>query len=57
MIGGDENTYCGDYTWTDGTVLFVGGAWGSGSAAGLWYLKGYESASYSNSDVGARLDF
>ena len=55
--GGSASTYCGDFAWQGGSVLFVGGDWGRGSAAGLWYLSGSNDASFSRSDIGARLSY
>ena len=36
-------------------VLRVGGDWGSGGGAGLFYFGAYYSSSDTNSNVGARL--
>lgn len=57
--GGSETTYIPDYSWTSSgwLVLYVGGSWGSGSPAGLFYFYGSRSSSYSYSYVGARLLF
>ena len=57
--GGSETTYIPDYSWTSSgwLVLYVGGSWGYGSNAGLFYFNGNYSSSNSNSSVGARLLF
>lgn len=54
---GSASTYVGDYEWygSSGTVLGVGGAWGGGSYAGLWYLYGSASASNTYAGIGCRL--
>ena len=56
---GSASTYYGDYCYysSSGVVLCVGGAWGSGADAGLWYLDGGASASRSGAGVGARLTY
>lgn len=56
-IGGSASTYCSDYTWQGGSVLYVGGYWINGSYAGLWYLSGSDGASTSYSSLGARLSY
>ena len=38
-------------------VLFVGGRWGNGGAAGLFYFGAHYTSSNTDSDVGARLLF
>ena len=54
--GGKTRYYC-DYEWynSSGVVLLVGGVWGYGADAGLWFSGGSSDASYSGSDVGGRL--
>ncbi len=52
---GSENTYYCDYNVAYGTVLFVGGVWGYGAYAGLWYWNGGSSASNAYTGVGGRL--
>lgn len=54
---GSASTYYGDYMWTGGTVLAVGGDWNDASYAGLWFLDGSASASASYSSIGARLSY
>lgn len=54
-LGGAENKYYCDYSWSEGTVLLVGGDWGHGSAAGVRYWDGVCDASRSGSNVGGRL--
>jgi len=55
---GSASMFVGDqaYYSETGTVLYVGGAWGYASAAGLWCLYGY-AASTSLASLGARLSF
>lgn len=57
--GGSETTYIPDYSWPSSgwLVLFVGGAWGDGSNAGLFFFDGGNRSSSSYSYVGARLLF
>ena len=38
-------------------VLFVGGYWGNGGSAGLFYFYANYTSSITDSDVGARLLF
>ena len=54
--GGETQYYC-DYEWyiSSGVVLAVGGSWGSGASAGLWFSGGNYGASSSNSGIGGRL--
>ena len=58
-LGASSTTYYSDYHYysASGTVLFCGGYWYGGTAAGLWYWAGSHSASVSDSDVGGRLCF
>ena len=58
-VGGSETTYIPDYAnYNSGwRVLRVGGYWGSGGLAGLFYFDAYNSSSVSYSNVGARLLF
>lgn len=57
--GGSETTYIPDYSWTSSgwLVLCVGGSWGNGSYAGLFYFDGDGGSSGSSGDIGARLLF
>lgn len=57
--GGSETTYIPDYSWTSSgwLVLYVGGNWGYGSRAGLFYFNGDYDSSSSASSIGARLLF
>ena len=54
--GGETQYYC-DYEWynSSGVVLSVGGGWGYGANAGLWYSNGGNYASVSVPDIGGRL--
>lgn len=54
---GDANS--GDYCYYDasGVVLCAGGSWSSTSYAGLWCLRGSNTASYASSNVGGRLAY
>lgn len=54
-LGGGESSYYCDYSWTDGTVLSVGGDWSSGLGGGLWCWSGGDDSSSSASYVGGRL--
>lgn len=56
-LGGSGSTYVSDYSWYgDGwAVLCVGGRWGNGSNAGLWFFSGFYGSSGSSSDIGLRL--
>lgn len=57
-VGAGESSYYCDYSWTNngaGTVLSCGGAWYSGSRAGLWYWTGGNSSSSTSGNVGGRL--
>lgn len=56
-IGGSATTYYCDYYYqaSGGTVLAVGGRWGGGALAGLWYWYGGCSASTVDSGFGGRL--
>lgn len=55
VSGGSDSTYYCDYSWSEGTVLNVGGAWSDGLYGGLWSWRGYYVSSYCYSDVGGRL--
>lgn len=57
--GGSETTYIPDYSWPSSgwLVLFVGGAWGDGSNAGLFFFDGGNRSSAAYGYVGARLLF
>lgn len=54
---GSETQYYCDYEWynSSGVLLRVGGDWGSGVFAGLWYSHGDHDASFSSSLIGGRL--
>ena len=52
--GSDSSHYC-DYVYSGGTVLYVGGPWSRGAAAGLWFWSGRSVASVSGSLIGGRL--
>ena len=58
-VGGSETTYIPDYAYCNSgwRVLRVGGDWGYGGDAGLFYFYAYYSSSGTNSNVGARLLF
>lgn len=55
--GGSETTYIPDYVYSNAgwCVLMVGGDYGNGSYAGLFYFGASYSSSYTGSSVGARL--
>lgn len=55
--GGSDNTYICDYCdyGSSGVVLYVGGGCGQNQHHGLFYLYGYDAASYSNGYIGCRL--
>ena len=57
--GGSETTYIPDYSWTSSgwLALYVGGNWGHGLRAGLFYFNGDYGSSGSASSIGARLLF
>ena len=55
VSGGSDSTYYCDYSWSEGTVLLVGGSWGSGLGGGLWAWGGDLGAGYSFSNFGGRL--
>lgn len=57
--GGSETTYIPDYSWTSSgwLALYVGGNWGYGSRAGLFYFNGDYGSSSSANSIGARLLF
>lgn len=55
VSGGSNSTYYCDYSWSEGTVLSVGGGWGNGLGGGLWYWSGDYGAGVSYSNVGGRL--
>lgn len=57
--GGSETTYIPDYSWTSSgwLALYVGGNWGYGLRAGLFYFNGDYGSSGSASSIGARLIF
>lgn len=56
-VSGSASSYYGDYSWSGGAMLGVGGSWSDPSYAGLWFLDGNDSASDSYSSVGARLSY
>ena len=56
-IGGSTSTYCGDYTFTGGSVLAVGGSWGNHYRAGLWFSNNLYNETQSASFIGARLSY
>ena len=58
-VGGSETTYIPDYAYyhSGWRVLLVGGGWGSGGDAGLFYFSALNASSGSYSSVGARLLF
>ena len=58
-VGGSETTYIPDYAYyySGWRVLHVGGSWGYGGLAGLFYFGAYNTSSHSGSSVGARLLF
>ena len=58
-VGGSETTYIPDYAYyySGWRVLLVGGYWGGGGYAGLFYFDASYTSSGSNSYVGARLLF
>ena len=55
--GGGSTTYYADnyYVAETGTVLYCGGLWGLGGAAGLWAWDGNYSSSLAYSFIGGRL--
>lgn len=53
--GASATTYFCDYADAGGSVLAVGGYWGSTTGAGLWYWYGNCTPSYAGSDFGGRL--
>lgn len=57
--GGSETTYIPDYVYSlsGWRVLVVGGDWGNGSYAGLFYFDADNSSSGSSGYIGARLLF
>lgn len=55
VSGGSDSTYYCDYSWSEGTVLVVGGYWYYGLLGGLWCWSGYYGAGYSYSGIGGRL--
>ena len=56
--GGSTDTYCGDYDWNGGdSVLCVGGSWGNGSNAGLWFLNDLYVETQAYEFIGARLSY
>lgn len=56
--GAAESDYEGDYFWWNNGVaercVYRGGDWGNGAAAGVFYLNGNDSRSYSSTGVGFR---
>lgn len=58
-VGGSETTYIPDYAYYSSgwRVLLVGGGWGSGGNAGLFYFYADYASSDTGSNVGARLLF
>ena len=58
-VGGSETTYIPDcaYYYSGWRVLRVGGGWGGGGDAGLFYFGADNASSNSYSGVGARLLF
>ena len=58
-VGGSETTYIPDFAYYNSgwRVLRVGGDWGGGGAAGLFYFYANYTSSYTYSYVGARLLF
>ena len=63
-VGGSDSTYLSDYYWypritNPGTpnILFSGGVWASAGTAGVGRLIADHGASYSDADVGARVEF
>ena len=58
-VGGSETTYIPDYAYyySGWRVLFVGGNWGDGGYAGLFYFYANNTSSNAHSSVGARLLF
>ena len=55
VSGGSDSTYYCDYSWSEGTVLLVGGSWSSGLVGGLWCWGGDDGAGDSYSSIGGRL--
>ena len=58
-VNGSDSTYVADYCSYSGSgvVLFVGGNYNQSQNRGAFYLNGYYAASYSDSYVGARLQY
>ena len=58
-VGGSETTYIPDCAYYNSgwRVLRVGGYWGYGGHAGLFYFSANNASSDSGSSVGARLLF
>lgn len=56
-VGGSETTFIPDYAYSSSgwRVLLVGGGWFDGSYAGLLYFSAYDTSSYSDSFISARL--
>lgn len=54
---GSASTYYGDYSYTGGEVLGVGGFWNYAFGSGLWDLRGAFAASTSGAFIGARLSY
>ena len=54
-VGADESSYYCDKSRQDGTVLYCGGDWVTGTNAGLWCWNGRYSASNSGISQGGRL--
>ena len=55
VSGGSDSTYYCDYSWSEGTVLSVGGGWSNGLGGGLWCWVGSLVAGSSSSGFGGRL--
>lgn len=55
VSGGSESSYYCDYSWSEGTVLVVGGSWVDGGAGGLWSWRGDNGAGAYYSLLGGRL--
>ena len=55
--GGSATTFVPDYVYSDAgwQVLMVGGNYGNGTYAGLWFFYASNSSSYSDTFIGARL--
>ena len=56
-IGGSTDIYCGDYAWSGGSVLRVGGSWGNVTSAGLWFIDGSSPETREADFIGARLSY